>query len=44
MKFGQLIEYNMKTIFVKRLIKKCAGEIRPRPISKVSKFSISLDE
>ena len=27
MKFGQLIEYNMRNIFVEKLYTKCAGEI-----------------
>ena len=44
MKFGQLIEYNMKTIFVEKSYTKCAGETIPRPVSKKSKLSISLDQ
>ena len=27
MKFGQLIEYNMRNIFLKKSYKKCSGEI-----------------
>ena len=42
-KFGQLIEYNMKNIFVEKWYTKCAGEIS-RPLSKKSKLSISLDQ
>ena len=42
MKFGQLIEYNMRNISVEK--SKCAGEIIPRPLSKKSKLSISLDQ
>ena len=38
MKFGQLIEYNMRNIL------KISGETISRPISKKSKLSISLDQ
>ena len=41
MKFGQLIEYNMRNIFLNT---KCGGETSPRPFSKKTKFSISLDQ
>ena len=44
MKFGQLIEYNMRHIFVEKLYKKCGGEIIPRPLSKKSKLNIFLDQ
>ena len=44
MKFGQLIEYNMRNIFVEKLYTKCAGEIIPRLLSKKSKFTMSLDQ
>ena len=44
MKFGQLIEYNMRNIFVKKSYTKCAGESISRPLSKKSKLSISLDQ
>ena len=43
MKFGQLIEYNMRNIFAEKSYTKCAGETIPRPLSKISKLSISLD-
>ena len=43
MKFGQLIEYNMRNIFVEKSYAKCAGRTIPRPLSKKSKLSISLD-
>ena len=33
MKFGQLIEYNMRNIFVEKSYTKCAGETIPRPLS-----------
>ena len=44
MKFGQLIEYNMRNIFLEKLYIKCGGETRPRPISGKIKLSISLDQ
>ena len=44
MKFGQLIEYNMRKIFVEKLYTKCARETIPRYLSKISKLSISLDQ
>ena len=43
MKFGQLVEYDMRNIFLERSYTKCAGETIPRPFSKKSKLSISLD-
>ena len=44
MKFVQLIEYNMRKIFVEKSYTKCAGETIPRPLSKKSKLNISLDQ
>ena len=44
MKFGQLIEYNLRNIFVEKSYTKCAAETIPRPLSKISKLSISLDQ
>ena len=44
MKFGQLIEYNMSNIFVEKSYTICAGQTIPRPLSKKSKLSISLDQ
>ena len=44
MKFGQLIEYKMRNISVEKSYTKCAGETIPRPLSKKSKLSISLDQ
>ena len=41
MEFGQLIEYNMSNIFVEK--SKYGGKTIPRPLSKKSKLSISLD-
>ena len=43
MKFGQLIEDNMRNIFVERSYTKSSGETIPRPFSKKSKLSLSLD-
>ena len=43
MKFSQLVEYNMRSIFVEKSYTKCAGETIPRPLSKKSKLSTSLD-
>ena len=44
MKFGQLIEYNTRNIFNEKSNTKCAGETIPRPLSKKSKLSMSLDQ
>ena len=33
MKFGQLIEYNTRNIFLEKSYTKCGGEISPRPFS-----------
>ena len=44
MKFGLLIEYNTKNIFVEKSYTKCAGEIIPRPLCKKSKLSLYLDQ
>ena len=41
MKFGQLTEYNMR---IENSFSKCGGETIPRPFSKKSKLSISLDQ
>ena len=43
MKFNQLIEYNIRNIFVEKLYIKCAREIISRPLCKKQKLSISLD-
>ena len=42
-KFGQLIEYNMRKIFLKSY-PKCGGKASPKPFSKKSKLSISLNQ
>ena len=44
LKSGKLIEYNMRNFFVEKSYTKCAGETIPRPLSKKSKLSISLDQ
>ena len=44
MKLRQLIDYNMRNILVEKLFTNCAGETIPRPLSKKSKFSRSLDQ
>ena len=44
MKFGQLIEYNIRNIFLKKSYRKCDREAIPRPFTKKSKLSISLDQ
>ena len=42
LKFSQLMEYNIRKIFLKK--SKCSGETSPKPFSKKSKLSISLDQ
>ena len=44
MKFGQLLEYNFKNIFLKESYAKCGGETIPRLFFKKSKLNISLDQ
>ena len=44
MKFGQLIDYNMRKIFLKKLYTKFERETIPRLFSKKSKLSISLNQ
>ena len=44
MEFGQLIEYNIKNIFLEKLYAKCGGETSPRPFSKKWKLSMSMDQ
>ena len=43
-KFGQLIEINIKNSFLEKSHTTCGGETIPIPFSKKSKFSISLDQ
>ena len=44
MKFGQLIEHNMKIIFLEKSYTKCGGETILRSFSKKSKLSIYLNQ
>ena len=44
MNFDGLIEYDMRNIFVEKSYTKYPGETIPRPLSKKSKLSISLDQ
>ena len=43
-KFGQLIEYKLRNIFLEKSYTKCGEEAIPRPFSKKSKSSIFLDQ
>ena len=42
MKFGQLVKYNMRNIFLEKSYTKYGGETIPRPFSKKSKLSSGL--
>ena len=44
MKFGQLVECNMKNIFLGKSFTKSGEETSPRPFSEILKLSISLDQ
>ena len=44
MAFGQLIEYNIRNIFLEKLYTKYGGATIPRPFSKKSKLSISMNQ
>ena len=44
MKFGELIDYNMRIISIEKSYTKCGGETGPRPFSEKWKLSISLDQ
>ena len=44
MKFGQLIEYNMRNIFIEKSYTKYARETISGPLSEKTKLSISLDQ
>ena len=44
MKFGQLIERNMRNISVEKSYTKRAGETITIPLTKISKLSIYLDQ
>ena len=43
MEFSQLIEHNMRNIFLEKLYTKCGTEAILKPFSKNLKTSISLD-
>ena len=44
MEFGQLIECNIRNIFLEKSYTKCDGQISPRPFSEKLKLSVSLDK
>ena len=44
MKFGQLIEYDIRNTFLEKSYAKCGGETIPRPFSNKLKLSIFLDQ
>ena len=44
MKMGQLIKYNMRKFFFSKIIRSSGGKAYPRPISKKSKLSISVEQ
>ena len=44
MKFGQLVEHNMRNIFLEKSYTQYGGVAGPRPFYKKSKLTISLDE
>ena len=43
-KYGKLIEYNMRNNFLEKSYTKCGGETILSPFSKKSKFSISVNQ
>ena len=44
MKPAQLVEYNLRHIFLEKSYTKCGGETITRPFFKKSKLSLSLDQ
>ena len=44
MTYGQLIEFNMRNIFLEKSYPKCGGETSAIPFSKKLKLSISLNQ
>ena len=42
MKFGQLLEYNMRNIFLEKIYAKCGGETILKPFSKKSELRAYL--
>ena len=43
-KFPEIPEYNLRKIFLEKSYAKCGEETVPRPFSKKSELSISLDQ
>ena len=43
-KFGLLIKYNMRNIFLEKSYRKCGGKTSPIPFSEKLKLRISLDQ
>ena len=44
MKFGQLIDYNIRNIFLEKSYTKCGGETIARPFSEKLTLNINLDQ
>ena len=44
MKLRQLIECNLRNIFLEKFYTRCGGETSPRPFSKKLKLRIPLDQ
>ena len=44
MKFGELIEYNIRNIFIEKSYTKFVAKTITKPLSKKSKLSVSLDQ
>ena len=44
MKFGQLIEYNIRNILLEKSYTKCGGDAIPRPFSKKLKLNVYFDQ
>ena len=44
MKFGQLIEYNKRNIFLEKLYTKCGGKTSLRPFARKLKLAIYQDQ
>ena len=44
MKFGQLVEYNMRNIFIEKSYTKCGGETSPKSFSGKLTLSIPFDQ
>ena len=44
MKFGQLIEYNIRNFFLEILYPKCGTETTPRLFTEKSKLNLSLNQ